>query len=173
MADEVELDESERAAEAGSNAGPSNKNASSMLPPLVISTQYVKDLSFESPESPDIYLNPIATPKVEVRVDVTAQKLGDDNQYETNLKIEAKARSDDRLIFFVDLTYSCLSKVGEVSPDHVQPLVLVEAPRLIFPFARAIVAGVTRDGGFKPLMINPIDFFELYRQRKVTHSTHA
>lgn len=137
-------------------------------PPLVIATQYIKDLSFESPASPDIYLNPVAVPSVDVRVDVTARGLGD-NQYETSLKIEASASSEDRPIFIVDLTYSCIASIGNVPSDHVQPLVLIEAPRLIFPFARAIVGGVTRDGGFQPLMINPIDFVELYRQRMAAH----
>ena len=137
-------------------------------PPLLIATQYIKDISFESPASPDIYLNPVAAPNVDVRVDVTARSLGD-NRFESNLKIEASANSEDRPIFIVDLTYSCIAKIGDVPADHVQPLVLIEAPRIIFPFARAILAGVTRDGGFQPLMINPIDFVELYRQRMAAH----
>lgn len=139
-----------------------------VAPPLLISTQYIKDISFESPASPDIYLNPVAVPNVDVRVDVTARSLGD-NRFESNLKIEANANSEDRPIFIVDLTYSCIAKIGDVPADHVQPLVLIEAPRIIFPFARAVLAGVTRDGGFQPLMINPIDFVELYRQRIAAH----
>lgn len=173
MADEEKMGKNEEAEDAGQGTDTSKRDAGETMPPLVISTQYIKDLSFESPECPDIYLNPVAPPKVEVRVDVTAQSLGDARQYESSLKIEAKARSDDRLIFMVDLTYSCLSTIGTVPPDHVQPLVLIEAPRFIFPFARAIVAGVTRDGGFKPLMINPIDFSELYRQRMAAHGAPA
>jgi len=137
-------------------------------PPLLISTQYIKDISFESPASPNIFLDPVAVPNVDVRIDVTARSLGD-NRFETNLKIEANANSGDRPIFIVDLTYSCIAKTGDVPADHVQPLVMIEAPRLIFPFARAVVADITRDGGFQPLMINPIDFVELYRQRVASH----
>ena len=142
------------------------------IQPLVITTQYIKDLSFESPASPDVYLNPVAVPSVDVSVDVTAQSLAD-RRFESSLKIEAHASCEDRPIFIVDLTYSCIANIGEVPTDHVQPLVLIEAPRLIFPFARAIVAGVTRDSGFQPLMINPIDFVELYRQRMIAHGATA
>ena len=137
-------------------------------PHIQVHAQYIKDLSFESPASPDIYLHPVAVPSVDIRVDVTAQGLGD-HQYESSLQIEARADSDDRPIFIAELTYSCIAKIGNVPPDHVQPMVLIEAPRIIFPFARAILAGVTRDGGFQPLMINPIDFVELYRQRIAAH----
>jgi preprotein translocase subunit SecB len=137
-------------------------------PPFMIATQYIKDISFESPASPDIFLNPVAVPNVDVHVDVTARSLGD-NRFESSLKIEASANSEDRPIFIVDLTYSCITKIGDVPADHVQPLVMIEAPRIIFPFARAVLAGVTRDGGFQPLLINPIDFVELYRQRIAAH----
>ncbi len=160
MSDETEAnvdDDAEPAADVADEA-----------PPLVIATQYIKDLSFESPASPDIYLHPVAVPSVDIRVDVTAQGLGD-RQHETSLQIEARADSDDRPIFIAELTYSCIANIGNVPPDHVQPLVLIEAPRIIFPFARAILAAVTRDGGFQPLMINPIDFVELYRQRLAAH----
>ena len=168
MSDETDSNVEDDAEQSQGTAESADESAADEMPPLVIATQYIKDLSFENPASPDIYLNPVAVPNVDVRVDVTAQGLGD-RQYESSLQIEAKAESEERPIFIVELTYACIANVGDVPPDHVQPLVLIEAPRLIFPFARAILAGVTRDGGFQPLMINPIDFVELYRQRMAAH----
>ncbi len=168
MADESDSNIDDDDGQAEDTVESTGEGTAEETPPLVIVTQYIKDLSFESPASPDIYLNPVAVPSVEIRVDVTAQGLGD-QKYESSLQIEVKAESEDRPIFIVELTYACIASIGDVPPDHVQPLVLIEAPRLIFPFARAILSSVTRDGGFQPLMVNPIDFVELYRQRLAAH----
>lgn len=161
MADKIDDDHNENR----NDASDSSVNSSQ---PLVISAQYIKDLSFESPGTPEIYLNPVEVPNVEVQVNVTAQNLGN-QQFESCLQIEARANKEDQPIFIVDLTYACVANIGDVEAEHIQPLILIEAPRLMFPFARTIVAGTTRDGGFQPLMINPIDFVDLYRQRISAH----
>ena len=168
MADETDSNIADDDGQAEDTVESTGEGTAEETPTLVIVTQYIKDLSFESPASPDIHLNAVAAPSVEIRVDVTAQGLGD-RQYEASLQIEVNAESDDRPIFILELTYACIANVGDVPQDHVQPLVLIEAPRMIFPFARAILSNVTRDGGFQPLMVNPIDFVELYRQRLAAH----
>jgi preprotein translocase subunit SecB len=133
-------------------------------PELMILAQYVRDLSFENPNAPNSLAPPQnpaeAQPNVQVNVDVGARQLGDIN-YEVTLTITAKASRGNDTLFMVELAYCGLFGLANVPREHVQPLLLVECPRLLFPFARAIVADATRDGGFPPLMINPIDFAQM------------
>jgi preprotein translocase subunit SecB len=130
---------------------------------LIINAQYIKDLSFENPHSPASLRQQTAQPSVEINVDVKAQGLGPDN-YEVVLTIKATAKTQDETLFIIELAYAAIVTAHNVPPEMVSPIMLVETPRLIFPFARNIVAETTRDGGFPPLMINPIDFGELLRR---------
>jgi preprotein translocase subunit SecB len=130
---------------------------------LIINAQYIKDLSFENPHSPASLRQQTAQPSVEINVDVKAQGLGPDN-YEVVLTIKATAKTQDETLFIIELAYAAIVTAHNVPPEMVSPIMLVETPRLIFPFARNIVAATTRDGGFPPLMINPIDFGELLRR---------
>ena len=132
-------------------------------PQLIINAQYIKDLSFENPHAP-ASLRPQATqPAVEINVDVQAQGMGMEN-YEVVLTIKASAKTPDQVMFIIELAYAAVVTAREVPQELVSSVVLVETPRLIFPFARNIIAETTRDGGFPPLMINPIDFAELLRR---------
>ena len=135
--------------------------------PLVVHTQYVKDLSFENPNAPRIFtFLQQKVPQMEVAIDLSAAKL-QERVYEVTLKLGAHPKAEDRSVFLVELEYSGLVSVKEtVQPEQIDSLVFVEAPSIIFPFARRIIADLTRDGGFPPLLINPIDFAELYRQRQ-------
>ncbi len=109
-------------------------------------------------------LRPQATqPAVEINVDVKAQSMGPEN-YEVVLTINASAKTQDGVLFLIELSYGAMITVRNMPQELLSPVVLVETPRLIFPFARNIVAETTRDGGFPPLMINPIDFGELLRR---------
>jgi preprotein translocase subunit SecB len=145
-------------------APPAGSPDASQPPELLILAQYVRDLSFENPNAPASIAPPQnpadAQPNVQVNVDVGARQLGDIN-YEVTLTITAKAQRGADTLFMVELAYCGLFALANVPREHVQPLLLVECPRLIFPFARAIVADATRDGGFPPLMINPIDFAQM------------
>ncbi|HSK38609.1 MAG TPA: protein-export chaperone SecB [Arenibaculum sp.] len=132
--------------------------------PIAINAQYVKDLSFESPNAPQALLPNQPQPQVAVSVDVRPQQLAD-NVYEVALNLRAEATAGDRTYFIVELTYGGLFTLQGVPKEHLSPVLMIEAPRLLFPFARAIVAEATRDGGFPPLMINPIDFAELFRRQ--------
>lgn len=130
---------------------------------LIINAQYIKDLSFENPNSPTSLRQQANQPSVEINVDVKGQGLGSDN-YEVVLTINATAKTQTETLFIIELAYGAIVTVRNVPQEMVSAVVLVEAPRLIFPFARNIVAETTRDGGFPPLMINPIDFGELLRR---------
>jgi preprotein translocase subunit SecB len=130
---------------------------------LIVNAQYIKDLSFENPRAPHSLRQQQGQPAVEINVDVKAQNLGADN-YEVVLSINASAKMQDETLFLVELTYGAVITVRNVPQELLSAVVLVETPRLMFPFARNIVADTTRDGGFPPLMINPIDFGELLRR---------
>jgi preprotein translocase subunit SecB len=133
-------------------------------PRLSILTQYVKDLSFENPRAP-LGLQPgQARPEIQIQVDVQARQLGEE-QYEVMLELSANAKTGDTPVFVLELTYGAVFVLANIPPDSLQPLLLIECPRLIFPYARRIVSDATRDGGFPPLMIDPIDFVSLYRRR--------
>ncbi len=130
------------------------------LPQVSILTQYVKDLSFENPNAPTS-LQSQEQPRIDVNVSVNA-KRGGDNVYEVELKISAKAMTGDSVAFVVDLLYAGLFGLANVPEEALEPFLIIEAPRIIFPFARRIIADSVRDGGFPPLMLDPIDFASLY-----------
>ena len=134
------------------------------LPPLQINGQYIKDLSFEVPGAPQVFLNPHGeSPEIPIHVDVGATELGN-RMYEVVLHLRVEAKLPEKPLFIVELSYGGLFTVN-VPDDQVHPVLLIECPRLLFPFARNIVADMTRDGGFPPLMIQPLDFVALYRAR--------
>jgi preprotein translocase subunit SecB len=135
---------------------------------IVVHTQYIRDLSFENPNAPEILMESPNQPDVEITVNVEARPLGD-AQYEVMLNLGAKARADDKALFLVDLTYAGIVSCPDTAAANVNPMVMIEAPRLLFPFARAIVSDVTRDGGFMPLNIQPVDFVAVYQHNLAKH----
>ena len=132
---------------------------------LLLKTQYIKDLSFENPRAPEIFQALKQAPQVTVNIVVTAKPLSQADDYEIVLAINAEAKTDDQVVFMVELTYAAVFQLSGVPRESLQPILLIEVPRLIFPFARNVIADVTRDSGFPPLLIQPIDFVALYRQK--------
>jgi preprotein translocase subunit SecB len=130
---------------------------------LIINAQYIKDLSFENPRAPQSLMQQNAPPEVDINIDVKARNLAEE-VFEVVLTITANAKMAGEPIFIVELAYGAVVTVKNVPEPVVRELILVETPRTIFPFARAVVANATRDGGFPPLLINPIDFAELLRR---------
>jgi len=130
-----------------------------------VKAQYVKDLSFEIPHAPDIFRRLTQSPAVTVNIDVNARPLPTANEYEIVLSINVKAERDDETIFVVELSYGAVFEAVNIPKEALQPALLIEAPRLIFPFARAIVADLTRESSLPPLLIQPIDFVQLYQQK--------
>jgi preprotein translocase subunit SecB len=131
---------------------------------LQINAQYIKDLSFENPRAPQSLTQQIQ-PEVAINVDVKARGLGND-MFEVILTVNATAKTQEEPVFVVELTYGAVATARSENQELTAMLILVETPRLLFPFARQIVADVTRNGGFPPLMINPIDFAELLRRQQ-------
>ena len=129
---------------------------------IVVHAQYIKDLSFENPNAPDILIDPPQQPDVQIGVNVGARGLNSD-QYEVILSLSANAKTEDKALFLAELTYAAIVSAPGASRDDLNPLIMIEAPRLMFPFARAIISDMTRDGGFMPLSIQPIDFVAVYQ----------
>lgn len=141
-------------------------NGLDQMPQVRIVAQYAKDLSFENPNAPRAF-NPPADgqpPRIDVSVNVNARKATEE-LFEVELKINVDAKNDEMALFAVELLYAGLFALQNVPDDALEPFLIVEAPRLIFPFARRIVADATRDGGFAPLMLDPIDFASMYLAR--------
>ncbi|MEO1090454.1 MAG: protein-export chaperone SecB [Pseudomonadota bacterium] len=132
-------------------------------PRLSIVAQYVKDLSFENPRAPQ-GLQQNERPEIKIKVDSRGRKL-DDERYEVELEISVDASAAGQPVFVCELKYAGLFMIANVPDEAMQPVLMIECPRLLFPFARRVVADATRDGGFPPLMIDPIDFVSLYRRR--------
>ena len=138
-----------------------------MSMPLQINAQYIKDFSFENPRAPASLRPQTSQPRIDVNVDVQASKVSKDEElFEVVLKITATAKVEEDPLFLADLTYAGLFRLQAMDEDSLHAVLLVECPRLLFPFARAIVADATRDGGFPPLLIQPVDFASMYRQSK-------
>jgi preprotein translocase subunit SecB len=142
-------------------------------PPLVVNVQYIKDLSFEVPNAPEIYATLRSAPAVQINLDVQARALQDgQNVYEVVLAVKAEAREavqnggEGRPVFIAELQYAGVFTLNGVSPESVEPMLLIECPRLLFPFARAVLSDVTREGGFPPVMLQPIDFVGLWQSRR-------
>ena len=134
--------------------------------PFYIHDQYVKDVSFENPNYLVKYSETDKQPEIAVNVETQVAKLNDDN-YEVSMNITTKSMIEDKSVFVLELTYSGLVSVAkDLKQDVLEPILLVHCPFLMFPFAREVVASITRAGGYPPLMIEPIDFASLYLAKK-------
>jgi preprotein translocase subunit SecB len=148
-------------------------------PPLVLNIQYTKDLSFEVPNAPAIYTILRSAPQVNINLDVQVRRIQEDQTvFEVTLATRAEATmppatpangsTDDKptVVFIADLSYSGIFTLNGIPENQQEPVLLVECPRLLFPFARNILADITRDGGFPPVLLGPIDFVSLWQSRK-------
>lgn len=131
---------------------------------LLINAQYVKDLSFENPNAPQSLTAGREAPQVEVGVNVNARAMSE-AVFEVVLSINAKATRGGEVAFVAEVAYAGIFTLNGLPSEHVHPVLFIECPRLLFPFARSVLSDATRDGGFPPLMIQPIDFVELYRRQ--------
>ena len=142
-------------------------NPDTNAPGLGILGQYVKDLSFENPNAPQsLMAQPEQSPAVDVQINMNAKPMSE-TDYEVELKVEVKAedKKAKRMLFLLDVTYAGVFRITNVPKESVQPLVLIECPRLLFPFVRRIAADAISEGGFPPIMLQPVDFAALYRAR--------
>ena len=148
------------------NAGFGNEplaNGADTATSVGVISQYVKDFSFENPNAPAIY-QVQAQPAFDVQFNIGAAEVGAD-VHEVTPKIDVKAQMENQTAFVVELAYAGLFGIRNMPGEHLQPFLLGEAPRILFPFARRVLADAVRDGGFPPLMLEPIDFNGLYYQQ--------
>ena len=131
---------------------------------MQINAQYIKDFSFENPNSPGS-LQPKSEPSVEVNVDVQAVPLSD-HVYEVSLTTSITGRDETQTLFIIELVYAGIFTFQGESDDNIQPALLIDCPQLLFPFARSIISGVTQNGGFPPLLLQPVNFAQLYIDSK-------
>ena len=154
---------SDTSAPAGPGSAQPPQQPSGSGPQLRALSQYVKDLSFENPgnRSSD------GRPNIDLGIDVSAMPHEQGNGiYEISLKLNAKAHTEDTTLFLIELDYGGLFQCVDMTEEETEASLLIECPRLLFPFARRLIADVTREGGFPPLLIDPVDFVQLYRQQK-------
>ncbi len=148
-------------AESASNGSSTNGNAA---PSLNVLVQYVKDLSFENPNAPRSLQPQEKTPQIGLQINVTPKKIGE-HEFEVEISLQGDAKVDENVLFAFDLTYCGIFRIQNVPQDQLPPVLMIECPRLLFPFARQIISETVRDGGFPPFNIDPIDFVALYRQK--------
>lgn len=133
-------------------------------PPIMVNGQYIKDLSFEAPNSPAVFGQMQSNqPDITVNVDVNGRNL-QENLFEVVLEIRAECKVGETVAFIGELSYAGMFTLN-VPQEHLEPVLLIECPRLIFPFARNVMADMTRDGGFPPLMLTLVDFAAMYQRQ--------
>ena len=172
-------------------SAPTGASTLQVMPGLVMNMQFIKDLSFEVPGAPQIFSTLKGAPNISLNLDVGVQRLDEKAPvFEVTLSIRTEAtearagdpgagaapapdktpagaaNTDGRRVFIAELAYSGVVTLNGVASEHVEPILLVEVPRLLFPYARNILADVTRDGGFPPVLLQPIDFVNLWQQRR-------
>jgi len=145
-------------------AATSDQPAAGNQPNLGVIAQYVKDLSFENPGAPGALKARTTPPTINVSIGVQPNPIAAD-QVEVEIKIDARATEGEEVLFAVELVYAGVFRLTNIPEQDVAPLTLIQCPQLLFPFARQVIADATRNGGFPPLLIDPIDFVSLYRQR--------
>jgi preprotein translocase subunit SecB len=160
------------------NQPPSGQVPGQTPQPLVVNIQYVKDLSFEVPGAPQIFSTIRAQPQVSINLDVQARRVQEGQQvFEVALMIRAEAHDNSQqqngqaagpapTVFVAELTYAGVFTLNGLPETAIEPVLLVECPRILFPFARNILSDVTRDGGFPPVLLQPIDFVALWQSRR-------
>jgi len=141
------------------------------LPQVGVIAQYVKDLSFENPNAPAVYQWQ-SQPQMDVQFNIGSQPVGPE-LHEVVLKIEITAQAQEGVAFKMELLYAGLFAIRNVPDDQLQPFLLAEAPRILFPFARRLIADATTDASFPPLLLDPIDFASLYMQRAAQQQAEA
>jgi preprotein translocase subunit SecB len=131
-------------------------------PMLSVLAQYTKDQSFENPNAPDSLRSGLSAPEIQINIEIGRQMLEGDN-IEVTLVLKAEAKRGDKIAFIAELEYAGLFAFAGVSAEEIQPLIMIECPRLLFPFSRQIMAEMTQNGGFPPIMLEPPDFAGMFR----------
>jgi preprotein translocase subunit SecB len=151
----------------GNGSDQVQNDTSNQIPtlPVTVNGQYIKDLSFETP-GPLAFADSNESPSINLNIEVRAHPQKDNkSQFEVELHVTAEATRENARVFLFELNYAGMFTLGDLPEESYPPVLLIECPRLLFPFVRSIVADVTRDGGFPPLSLAPVDFSEIYRRQ--------
>jgi preprotein translocase subunit SecB len=151
-------------------SGNGNGSKPDGVPTLNALAQYVKDLSFENPNAPRSLGPQEKAPNIAFQVNVNAQQLAP-TDFEVSISLDAKAGEGAELLFQLDLEYAGVFRLSNIPNEQIHPIIMIECPRLLFPFVRQIVADATKNGGYPPLYIDPIDFLALYQQKAAQEHT--
>jgi len=151
-------------AENETNGAAAGAQEGARPPSFHVMAQYIKDLSFENPAAPKSLGEPLPGGGIQIEINVNGRPLAE-STFEVELTIEAKAGGEGSVVFNLELVYAGVFRIENIARESIHPLIMIEGPRLLFPFARQILADTTRNGGFPPLLIDPVDFAALYRQR--------
>lgn len=144
-------------------------NGEAHPPAIRVLAQFIKDLSFENPGL--LTASGTGSPEIEMGIDVRVEPGPPSEMiYGVDLRMNCRAKREENIVFIAELVYTGLFQLVNVSPEDAEPLLLIECPRLLFPFARRVIGDVTRDGGHPPLLVDPIDFAGLYRQQKMAQA---
>jgi len=146
------------------NGGPGQTAAQPTQPQLTVVSQYIKDFSFENPNAPQSLVTRQEQPQIGIQINVGAKPLSD-TDVEVGIKLEGKAEAAGAVLFRFELEFAGVFRLRNVPQESLNAVVLIECPRLLFPFAREIIATAVRNGGFPPLLLDPVDFVSLYRQK--------
>lgn len=147
------------------NGGASNPTApEGNAPNLAVLVQYIKDFSFENPNAPNSLLQQQQQPQIGIQINVNPRQLST-TDFEVELKMEGKAELTGSILFAFDLSYAAVFRLINIPQENLGPLLMIECPRLLFPYAREIISSAISSGGFPPLLLQPIDFVGLYQRR--------
>ena len=153
-------------------AGNAESDNAAQGPMLQVLAQYTKDMSFENPNAPDSLRTGQDAPQININIEIGRQMMGDD-AVEVTLILKADARRGDSVSFIAELEYGGLFAFQNVNVDEIQPLIMIECPRLLFPFARQIMAEMTQNGGYPPIMLEPPDFAAMFRDEMMRRAAEA
>lgn len=166
MAKEPKKDENKP--EPQENANPEEQAG----PMLQVLAQYTKDASFENPNAPESLRSGLAAPAINIEIEIGRQMLTDDT-VEVVLMLKAEARREDQVAFIAEVEYAGLFAFQGIGVQDVQPMIMIECPRLLFPFARQIMAEMTQNGGYPPIMLEPPDFAAMFRDEMMRRAAEA
>jgi preprotein translocase subunit SecB len=147
------------------DAGAGAPDLAAEPPGIRILAQFVRDFSFENPRAPDALRAGAAQPQIDLGVEMNARGR-DDGLFEVDLKLSARATREDGPLFVVELLYGGVFQITGVEAEDIEPVLLIECPRYLFPFARRVIADITAEGGYPPFLLDPIDFAGVYAARK-------
>jgi preprotein translocase subunit SecB len=149
----------------GTPSSANGDGAGDQPPGIRILAQFIRDLSFENPRAPESMRAGAGQPQIDLNVEMNA-RVRPDGLFEVDLKLTARAQNEGQLNFQVELLYGGLFQIAGVSEAELEPVLLIECPRYLFPFARRVISDVTVDGGFPPFMLEPIDFAAVFAARQ-------